>query len=285
MTDPEVSVIIPTFNRGGLLLEAVTSVFQQTYQDYELIVVDDGSTDATREILKPYSDRLRYFFQENRGVSPARNVGIQKARGRWLAFLDSDDLWLPEKLERQTAFLAGHPEALVCQTQEVWVRRGKRVNPRKRHQKFSGDIFAPSLKLCLVSPSAVMIRKDLLNAVGPFDETMPACEDYDLWLRISARHPIFLLDEPLVIKRGGHPDQLSRTVPALDRWRIQAMLKLYRSGILTEGQRRLLLEELKIKCRIYGQGCLKRGKIEEGLGVLELPALLWAGGWDEEKGA
>lgn len=274
MAFPEVSVILPTFNRAALVLEAVESVFRQTFQDYELIVVDDGSTDETRKIVAPYGNRIRYFFQENRGVSAARNVGIGLAQGRWLAFLDSDDLWLPEKLERQRRFLSERPQALICQTGELWLRKGKRVNPRKKHRKFSGDLFAPSLKLCLVSPSAVMIRKDLFEEVGLFDETMPACEDYDLWLRISARYPILLLDEPLVIKRGGHTDQLSRSVPTLDRWRIHALLKLIHEGALTEEQRQLVLKELAIKCRIYGQGCLKRGKQEEGERYLRLPTEL-----------
>lgn len=203
MAPPEVSVVIPTFNRASLVLEAVESVFRQTFKDYELIVVDDGSTDGTQEILRPYETRLGYLFQENRGVSAARNAGIERARGRWVAFLDSDDLWLSEKLEKQMTFLARHPDALIVQTGEVWIRKGQKVNPRKKHQKFSGDIFAPSLKLCLVSPSAVVIRKDLFEEVGLFDETMPACEDYDLWLRIAARRPVFFVGRTPGDQTGG----------------------------------------------------------------------------------
>ncbi|MEW6184732.1 MAG: glycosyltransferase family 2 protein, partial [Thermodesulfobacteriota bacterium] len=163
------------------------------------------------------------------------------------------------------------------QTGELWLRNGRRVNPRKKHQKFSGDIFAPSLKLCLVSPSAVMIRKDLFQKIGPFDESLPACEDYDLWLRISAHYPIYLIDQPLVIKRGGHADQLSRTTPSLDRLRIQALIKLVHAGELTAAQTGLVLQELEGKCRIYGQGCLKRGKNEEGQYYLGLPGLITSG--------
>ncbi len=138
----------------------------------------------------------------------------------------------PKKLETQIHFFSQNPEALICQTEEIWIRNGRRVNPLKKHQKFSGDIFAPSLRLCLVSPSAVMIKRDLFDQVGCFDETLPACEDYDLWLRISAQFPIFLIDQPLVVKRGGHPDQLSRTTPALDRFRIQALVKILNSGAI-----------------------------------------------------
>jgi hypothetical protein len=192
-------------------------------------------------------------------------------RGSVRPVTEDDDLWLPEKLETQIRFFSQNPKAMICQTEEIWIRNDLRVNPRKKHQKYSGDIFAPSLLLCLVSPSAVMIRRELFEQVGCFDETLPACEDYDLWLRISAQFPICLIDRPLVVKRGGHPDQLSRTTPALDRFRIQALVKILGSGKLTAGQYDLAYQELETKCRIYGQGCLKRGKAKEGNFYLLLP--------------
>lgn len=281
MPSPLVSVIIPTYNRSSLVLEAVESVFKQTYVNFELIVVDDGSIDGTAEALNPYKGRFVYISQDNRGVSTARNRGLQIARGEWIAFLDSDDFWLPVKLETQIRFFSQNPEALICQTEEIWIRNGRRLNPLKKHQKFSGDIFAPSLRLCLVSPSAVMIKRDLFERVGCFDEALPACEDYDLWLRISAQFPIFLIDQPLVVKRGGHPDQLSRTTPALDRFRIQALVKILNSERLTVSQYDLAYKELETKCRIYGQGCLKRGRIEEGNFYLRLPSSLISPGWGE----
>ena len=274
MSHPLVSVIIPTYNRSSLVLEAVESVFKQTFVDFELIVVDDGSIDGTAEALNQYKGQVVYSFQDNRGVSTARNLGIQMARGQWIAFLDSDDLWLPGKLDSQIQFFSQNPEALICQTEEIWIRNGRRFNPLKKHQKYSGDIFVPSLRLCLVSPSAVMIKRDLFERVGYFDEALPACEDYDLWLRISAQFPIFLIDQPLVVKRGGHPDQLSRTTPTLDRFRIQALVKILNSGRLTVSQYDLAYKELETKCRIYGQGCLKRGRIEEGNLYLCLPGSL-----------
>ena len=271
MSAPLISVIIPTYNRAAFLPQAVESVYQQTFQDFELIVIDDGSTDGTAQVLKKYQNHLIYRYQANQGVSSARNLGLRMARGKWVAFLDSDDLWLPKKLETQVRFFSQNPEAVICQTEEIWVRNGRRVNPQKKHRKFSGDIFAPSLLLCLVSPSAVMIQRDLFNQEDGFDETLPACEDYDLWLRISSRFPIYLIDLPLVVKRGGHPDQLSRATPALDRYRIQALVKLLDSGRLTAGQYESAFKELKSKCRIYGQGCLKRSKEEEGNDYLDLP--------------
>lgn len=268
---PLVSIIIPTYNRSSFLLEAVGSVLQQTFKDFELIVVDDGSTDGTAEALKKDKDRLTVHYQANQGVSAARNQGLRLARGRWIAFLDSDDLWLPKKLETQMGFFSRHEEAVISQTEEIWVRNGRRVNPQKKHQKYSGDIFAPSLDLCLVSPSAVMIKRDVFDAVGFFDESLPACEDYDLWLRISAQWPVYLINQPLIIKQGGHPDQLSRTIPTLDRYRIQSLVKLLCSKGLTPRQYDLAFKTLETKCRIFGQGCLKRGKEEEGQHYLKLP--------------
>ncbi|MBA4393605.1 MAG: glycosyl transferase [Desulfobacca sp.] len=270
MFSPLVSIVIPTCNRASLLLEAIDSVFNQTFEDFELIIIDDGSTDETAATLGKISRPFLYRFQENQGVSSARNHGLLLAQGKWIAFLDSDDLWLPKKLETQLEFFSQNPGALLCQTEEIWIRNGRRVNPQKKHQKFSGDIFAPSLKLCLVSPSAVMIRRDLFDRVGSFDEALPACEDYDLWLRISSQFPIYLINQPMVIKRGGHPDQLSRMTPALDRFRIQALIKLLHSGTLTARQYTKAFQELETKCRIYGQGCLKRGKAEEGQTTLDL---------------
>jgi len=258
----EVSVIIPTYNRGWILKEAIDSVLGQTFDGYELIVVDDGSDDHTSEILENYSNKIRIIRQANQGVSAARNRGIISSSGRFIALLDSDDLWLPEKLNRQVSFFQNNPDAMICQTQEIWIRNGKRVNPRKHHKKISGMIFEPSLSLCLASPSAVMFNKDLLNTVGFFDESLPACEDYDLWLRVSLLYPIYLIDEALIIKRGGHDDQLSSN-PMLDKYRIKAIKKLLNQDILTSEQRRVAVAKFKQKCIIYGTGCKKRGRHQE----------------------
>jgi len=259
---PTVSVIIPTFNRDWCLRDAIDSVLAQTFIDFELIVVDDGSTDRTLEILSEYGDRLRRIHQINRGVSAARNCGIGVSTGRLIAFLDSDDLWLPEKLAVQTAFFELNRSALICQTEELWIRNGMRVNPRKRHRKPSGLIFEPSLTLCLVSPSAVMVRRELFNEVGLFDEQLPACEDYDLWLRVSCRIPIHLIDKELTVKRGGHRDQLSRQ-DSLDKYRIRSLVKVIESARLTISQRNAAVLTLRKKCTVYANGCLKRGRVEE----------------------
>lgn len=267
---PMVSVILPTYNRAAMLQEAIDSVLTQTYARFELIVVDDGSTDPTPEVLAGYSGRIVAIRQTNKGVSSARNNGILNARGDLIALIDSDDYWLPGKMATQVAFFLRHPEIAICQTQEIWIRNGVRVNPKSRHRKRSGMIFDASLPLCLISPSAVMMRRSLLEDVGLFDESLPACEDYDLWLRVTAQYPVALIDTPFIVKRGGHADQLSR-MPELDRYRIQAIEKVLRSGRLLPDQRSAAIKMLAIKCRIYAQGCIKRGKTAEAEYFASLP--------------
>lgn len=278
---PLVSVIIPSYNRAKFLGRAIDSVLAQTFQNFELIVVDDGSSDQTPEVFEEYQNRLQALSIPHSGVSAARNRGIEEAGGEFIALLDSDDSWLPEKLAVQIDFFTRNPSARICQTGETWYRRGKRVNSGKRHQKPSGDIFYPSLKLCLVSPSTVMIRRDLFDEVGLFDESLPACEDYDLWLRVSARFPVYLVDQALTIKTGGHADQLSRTVKSLDRYRIKSLLKLLRSGVLSAGQAEAVGAELANKANIYGQGCQKRGRAGEAGRYLELAEMAAEGAMDE----
>jgi glycosyltransferase involved in cell wall biosynthesis len=267
--EPLVSVIIPTYNRGWILRDAIESVLSQDFKNFELIVVDDGSTDDTPSILSDYEDRLVSVFQKNSGVSAARNKGIIKASGRYIAFLDSDDEWLPEKLSKQMDFFLKNPDALICQTEEIWIRNGVRVNPKKRHRKYSGMFFDQSLRLCLVSPSAVAIQKTVFDQIGLFDETLPACEDYDLWLRVICRFPVYLIDEPLTVKRGGHPDQLSRAW-GLDQFRIKAIEKILQSNILNQDQIQMAVKVLCEKSMIYAMGCLKRGRQEEYLRYREL---------------
>jgi len=259
---PLVSVVIPTFNRWPLVAEAVNSVLAQSHRDCEVIVVDDGSTDATASQLAKLASRLKLFVTERRGVSAARNFGVSQSRGHYIAFLDSDDLWLRRKLERQTRFMDEHPEFHICQTDEIWIRKGVRVNPRAIHQKTSGDIFKRSLELCLVSPSAVMMTRALFDRTGGFDEAFPVCEDYDLWLRISAQHQVALVPDRLTIKRGGHADQLSRSVWGMDRYRILALQKLLRSN-LDRSQQAAAFKMLRQKVAIVAAGARKRGREQD----------------------
>lgn len=291
--NPEVSVIIPTYNRLAMLREAVGSVIAQRGVVLELIIVDDGSADGTWEDIRrgelarmidsaPTACRIMTERTCRRGPAAARNRGVSLARADYVAFLDSDDLWAPEKLRRQINYMRTHAEFPFAQTQESWIRNGRRVNPGVRHLKRSGDIFEPSLRTCLVSPSAVMMRAELFREAGGFDEEFHACEDYDLWLRILARYPAGLLDEALVTRRAGHPDQLSSTVPALDRFRIRALLKLLGTPGLDECKRMAVGEVLAEKCAIYAKGLRRRERADfEFYRELGAKAQAWADGGAE----
>ena len=257
---PKVSIIIPTFNRLPMLKEAVDSVLAQDFEDFELIIVDDGSTDGTADKMIKYGGRIKLLrHKENRGVSAARNSGIIHAKGKYIGFLDSDDLWVKGKLEFQVSFLDENPHYPLCYTDEIWIRKGKRVNPMLKHTKYSGWIFEKCLPLCTISPSSVMMRKTLFSRVGLFDEALPVCEDYDFWLRVSTRFPVFFIDKKMIIKRGGHSDQLSNRSWGNDRYRVIALEKLLSEPSVGPEERELVLKEMKKKCQILSQGFLKRG--------------------------
>ncbi len=261
----KVSVIIPTHNRLPMLKEAVDSVLCQDFEDFELIVVDDGSTDGTGPEIKQYGGRVKLLqHPQNKGVSAARNTGILHAKGKYIAFLDSDDLWVKGKLKIQVSFLDENPHYPLCYTDEIWIRRGRRVNPKFKHAKYSGWIFEKCLPLCTISPSSAVMRKTLLTKVGLFDEALPVCEDYDFWLRVSIRYPIFFIDQKLMIKRGGHPDQLSQRTWGNDRYRVIALEKLLSEAPISPEERGMILEEMKRKCQVLSKGFLKRGNDVEG---------------------
>ncbi|WP_210412486.1 glycosyltransferase family 2 protein [Leptospira yasudae] len=267
-----ISVVIPTFNRETKVFKAISTVLMQTLLPEEIIVVDDGSTDSTVSKLKQEfgeeQKRIVILPLVHKGVSHARNKGVEIARKDWIAFLDSDDEWLPEKLERQWSFIQNHPQTLILQSQEIWVRHGKRVNPPAYLAKKDGWIFEQSLDFCSVTPSSVLLKKDLYQSSGGMDEDLPACEDYDLWLRIAARYPVALLDEPLLVRYGGHEDQLSFRFPVMDRFRIYSILKLLSSHLLDESQFILCKKILFIKWNDLRQGKVKRDSWNEELDIL-----------------
>ncbi|MCF7797586.1 MAG: glycosyltransferase [Lentisphaeria bacterium] len=255
----QVTVVIPTFNRQHILGRAIQSVLKQTLPPQEIIVVDDGSTDETASVLETFSENITILnLSENYGVSHARNRGIERAKSAWIALLDSDDYWDETKLARQADYHLRNPELRISQCEEIWFRNGRRVNPRKKHRKQGGWIFPACLPLCIVSPSAVIFQKSLWSEMGGFDEALPVCEDYDLWLRIARKYPIGFLDEPLIVKTGGHRDQLSQAYPAMDRYRISAMEKHLNASLPSDWQE-ALLSTLEMKCKIVAQGAEKRG--------------------------
>jgi glycosyltransferase involved in cell wall biosynthesis len=267
-----ISVIIPTYNRVQRLKKAIDSVLAQSHRNFELIVVDDGSDDNTAELIDKNNADIVYIRQENRGPAAARNRGIEKARHNLLAFLYSDDWFAGNKLETQIEEMDQNPSYLISHTDEIWYRNGQLLNQKLKHKKKSGDIFGQSLELCAVGMSTIMIRKEIFERYGLFDEEYPCCEDYEFWLRISAEEKFLLVEEPLTLKDGGRDDQLSTIYrTGMDKFRIQAIVKILASGRLTEGQTRVARRELERKCRIYGTGCIKHGRKEEGQYYLNLP--------------
>ncbi|HME46113.1 MAG TPA: glycosyltransferase family A protein [Syntrophorhabdales bacterium] len=266
-----VSVIITTYNRRPYLKPAVESVLAQDYRRMEVIVVDDGSTDGSADELPGLP--LRYVWKENGGISSARNLGISLATGDLIAFLDVDDLWKKDKLSTQMRVMR-EQSSLISYTDEIWMRNGKWFNQGHRHRKYSGLIYQHCLPLCIISPSSAVISRQIFDDVGKFDESMPVCEDYDMWLRIACRYPVLFVDKQLIIKQGGHADQLSRHFEAIDRFRIRSLVKMVSQGALTPDQRALTLKELRRKCAIYAQGARKRGRLEEAAEYATLPSTL-----------
>ncbi len=258
-----ISVVIPTFNRVGTLQRALTSVFAQNYPLHEVIVVDDGSTDGSADMVRRHFPQVKYRYQANRGVSAARNYGIAQSGGDWVAFLDSDDEWLSGKLRTQAEALQRRQDMRVCHTEEIWIRNGKRVNPMHKHRKSGGWIFRSCLPLCAMSPSSIVVHRTVFEQAGVFDESLPACEDYDLWLRITARFPVLFVEQPQIVKYGGHADQLSKRYWGMDRFRIRSLEKILDINILDNQDREAAVRILLQKCDIYRQGALKREKREE----------------------
>ena len=274
-----ISVVIPTYNRVKMLERAISSIYKQTLAPAEIIVVDDGSQDSTREMISRKYPQVNYVKQDRQGVSVARNAGIKIAQGNWIALLDSDDEWLPRKLEEQADMAKRKPTISLIHCDETWFRNGKHVNQKKYHKKSGGQLFSVSLLRCMISPSSVFIKKTLLDRHGGFDELLPACEDYDLWLRITAQERVGFIDKSLVYKHAGHADQLSESIPILDQYRIQSLYKIIVEEPLTSGQRQQVKEVLCKKLDLVLNGAKKRGhkdlikrieKIEWNLLALQL---------------
>lgn len=209
-TQPLVSAIIPTYNRGCVIERAITSALRQTYRPIEIIIADDGSTDDTRARVSRLSgSSLRYCRSEtNCGVSAARNLGIAHAHGELIAFLDADDEWLPDKTSRQVARFADsseRPGLVYCGIREL----SSGWPPMDRLPRERGHIFEKLRVTNVLRTSGVMVRRDVLDDIGGFDTTLPACEDWDLWLKIARKHPVEYISDIAVHYYWGNPDQLS----------------------------------------------------------------------------
>ncbi|MCP4649265.1 MAG: glycosyltransferase [PVC group bacterium] len=261
---PFFSIIIPTYNRLDFLKTAINSVLTQSFENFELIIIDDGSTDQTLNYIKTITDpRIKYIRQNHSGVSPARNNGVLNSQGDFIVFLDSDDQFKKEKLEVTYRYINQFPQIKIFHTEEIWYRNGILLNQKIRHKKPDGSVFEKALPLCCIGMSTTAIKKDLFADIGLFDESMPACEDYDFWLRATQKYSVKLIPESLTLKTGGHKDQLSKKYPAMDKFRIDSINKIIKSGQLDEAQSVAAVKELKQKCRIYINGAKKRNRLKE----------------------
>ena len=265
----KISVVIPTYNRIALVERAIDSVLRQSIKPFDIIVVDDGSDDGTSEMIQKKYRSINLVQQQNSGVSAARNNGIKHAKGDWISLLDSDDEWTEKKLENQANKLIKNPDYHFCHTNEIWIRNGVRVNQKKRHQKYGGYIFDKCLDICRISPSSTLFKKNILEHVGWFDTQLPVCEDYDLWLRITADYKILFVDEPLIIKYGGHTDQLSQSVEGIELFRIKSLENLLANTELSPQKRNLAITMIIKKLNIYLNGLIKRKKQTEAEQVKE----------------
>jgi len=226
-----IDIILPVYNRAMQLSQAVASVIDQSYKHWDLWIVDDGSTDSTAQVVQEYStiQQIHSLHTPHRGVSHARNYGCLQGQHPWVAFLDSDDLWHTDKLAMQIEFIRHHRSMRILQTREHWIRHGKRVNPPARLEKKSRDFFTASLQDCMITPSSVILKRSLLRQNLGFDPVFPACEDYDLWLRLTCKHEVGLVDDHLMTRYGGHNDQLSARYAQMDRFRILSLLRLLKA--------------------------------------------------------
>ena len=259
----EIAVIIPTYNRCDLLKRAIKSVIKQTITPKEIIIVDNGSTDQTYQMVSSLFPEINYFIEKKRGVSAARNKGILESKSKWIAFLDSDDAWKPTKLEKQMEYSVFNQDKYrIIHTDENWYRNKKFLNQLKKHKKSGGNIFKNSLQLCCISPSSVVLKKQIFDDYGLFDENLEVCEDYDMWIRITAKEEVGFLDSPLVLKYGGHSDQLSKKFWGMDRFRIEALEKNLKNKCFTKIQKKFVLDILIEKLTIVSNGAQKRGNTE-----------------------
>ena len=268
-----ISVVIPSYNRKEFLKRSIDSAINQTKKPFEIIVVDDGSTDGTETMIKSDYDFVKFIKQKNKGVSAARNIGIEVSIGEWICFLDSDDEWKKDKLEKQINAMKSNPGYKFFHSNEIWIKNGIRINQKKKHKKYGGDIFDKCLDMCRISPSSVMINKTVFDEVGNFNEDLVVCEDYELWLRICDKYRVFFIDEPLIIKYGGHQGQLSYSIESIENHRIKALEYLI-LGNLNRKNKRHAIQMLLSKLNIYLKGLVKRRKNDE-IAVYEEKIKVW----------
>lgn len=268
-------VIIPTFNRASLLERAITSVLNQSYPFFKLYIIDDGSTDETFQIIEKFhsDERLHYLKQENKGVSAARNLGISHSHHSWVTFLDSDDEWLTDKLQKQRDYILQHPEIKFIHSNEIWIRDQIRVNAPLKFDKSAEGLLERSLETCIISPSTVAIKRELLEYFGGFNEEFKICEDYDLWLKILFREKVGFIEDFLIKKYHGHDNQLSTLDPLMEYYRVLALFFQMDSKDLKEEDFFLIFKTLERKVPRILKGLQKFGEEDKHLKLVHLAQL------------
>ena len=301
MSHSAVDIIIPSYNRKKFLKRAVDSVQNQNWPNWNLWIVDDGSTDSCTNIYANlfkndssenfigysanqitdgsvqspkgcfHRNKIKIIkWKINRGVSYARNQGLQRTTADWIAFLDSDDEWLPQKLEKQMEYAEKNPQYPLIHCNEIWLKNGKVLNQKKKHKKQGGRVFIPSVHLCCISPSAVLIKRSLFEELGLFREDFPVCEDYEFWLRVTSRYDVGFLGEPLLIKHGGHEDQLSKKYFGMDYWRLKALFPYLHDKNLSLAERQTVQQECVKKLQILMKGYEKYNNIDKQKEIEEI---------------
>ena len=260
----KVSIIIPTYNRRDYITTALDSVLGQTYKDYEIIIVDDGSSDDTKEVIRPYGEIIRYFYQENRGIAAARNRGIRESRGEFIALLDSDDYWHPEKLKRQVNYLTENPQYGMVATRCSSIAPDGTFRKKNRPGK-SGWILTDIFKSNFIRTSSALITRKCLDTVGLFDESLPECEEYDLWLRIAKDFPIAFINEPLTVYTD-NPQGVSTDSLAGRLVRIKVLEKAYLKESIPPA---IYRKRLSRNYHYLGRHYLERGRKKEGMESLK----------------
>lgn len=285
-----VTVVVPTCNRKDFVTQALHSVFSQNYRNFEIVVVDDGSTDGTAaHLLRTFGAEaravelvarrnpaaltpfyhtfthqgllVRYEYHQNRGLGAARNRGIRHARGSYIAFLEAEDIWEPGHLRSQIDFLEGHRGACIARVGERPAKEGPRSRRARRGEVASGNLFAQALEQAPAGISCAVVHRSCFAECGEFDENMPACEDYDLWLRLTARFPVYYVEGPEVTRRAPRPDGSPHAWTS-DRFRVYSLEKSFQSGQLDSEQRFLVSQALVRRCERLVEG-YRRQKSEE----------------------
>ena len=259
---PTVSVIIHTYNNEKFIGETIESVLNQTYKDYEIIVVDDGSVDGTRDALLPYMHGIRYHYKENGGIASAKNAGISLSHAEFVAFLDHDDLWVPDKLMLQMECFIENPQAGLVYTKYTSFKNGKELRT-KPEKGYSGWIFKELLSKSFIQTSTVVVKRECLDAVGPYDETFFLGDEYDMFLRIARKFQCGFVDKGLTRYRV-HDTNASNNDFLFDNENLGVYKKIYNSFTNLDGvEKKILRKRIARYSMKVAEGLYSQGKLEE----------------------